>query len=242
MVKSSMEQNERYDAAEGLVDSDGGHSPSAPSTGQADPASGVARIGPLAPGQRWSVGRKREVVLRLMRGESTEFLSRELGLPIFKLKAMAREGRGRAEGARRRPGQHRVSRRHAAHRRAQHRCRVAAREGRASRPFGLQEVAVMAAVISPASGRRYGIERVCRTWSVPRSGFMPPARRACRAMRRHPAQPGAGRSPPLATRRCSPPSAPISRARHGPARGIARSGPGCAHSTASGSRASGCYA
>ena len=29
----------------------------------------------------------------------------------------------------------------------------------------------MAAVISPASGRRYGIERVCRTWSVPRSGF-----------------------------------------------------------------------
>jgi transposase InsO family protein len=29
----------------------------------------------------------------------------------------------------------------------------------------------MAAAISPASGRRYGVERVCRTWSVPRSGF-----------------------------------------------------------------------
>ena len=43
------------------------------------------RIGPLAPGQRWSVARKREVVLRLLRGESAELLSRELGLPMFKL-------------------------------------------------------------------------------------------------------------------------------------------------------------
>ena len=80
MVKSNMEQNERYDAAVEPVDSEGGRIPSALSTGQADPASGVARIGPLAPGQRWSVGRKREIVLRLMRGESTELLSRELGL------------------------------------------------------------------------------------------------------------------------------------------------------------------
>jgi hypothetical protein len=31
------------------------------------------------------VARKREVVLRLLRGESVELLSRELGLPIFKL-------------------------------------------------------------------------------------------------------------------------------------------------------------
>jgi hypothetical protein len=29
----------------------------------------------------WSVGRKREVVLRLLRGESAENLSRELGVP-----------------------------------------------------------------------------------------------------------------------------------------------------------------
>ena len=44
-----------------------------------------ARPGPLAPGQRWSAARKREVALRLLRGESAELLSRELGLPIFKL-------------------------------------------------------------------------------------------------------------------------------------------------------------
>ena len=34
--------------------------------------------GPLSEGQRWSAGRKREVVLRLLRGESVEALSREL--------------------------------------------------------------------------------------------------------------------------------------------------------------------
>ena len=46
----------------GPVGSEGGRSASTLSTGQAVPAGG------LAPGQRWSVGRKREVVLRLLRG------------------------------------------------------------------------------------------------------------------------------------------------------------------------------
>jgi hypothetical protein len=36
--------------------------------------------GPLPPGQRWRVARKRAVVLRLLRGESMELLSRELGV------------------------------------------------------------------------------------------------------------------------------------------------------------------
>jgi uncharacterized protein HemY len=48
-------------------------------------AKGGAALGPLAPGQRWSAARKREAVLRLMRGEAAELLSRELGLPVFKL-------------------------------------------------------------------------------------------------------------------------------------------------------------
>jgi hypothetical protein len=39
------------------------------------PASGVT-TGGLAPGQRWSVARKRDVVLRLLRGESVEAISR----------------------------------------------------------------------------------------------------------------------------------------------------------------------
>jgi hypothetical protein len=46
---------------------------------------GGAVVGPLAPGQRWSVMRKREVVLRLLRGESLEALSRELAVEIHRL-------------------------------------------------------------------------------------------------------------------------------------------------------------
>src|ERR1019366_2659183 len=63
----------------GPVGSEGGRSPSTLPIGQAVPPGG------LAPGQRWSVGRKREVVLRLLRGESTESLSRELGVPSYRL-------------------------------------------------------------------------------------------------------------------------------------------------------------
>ena len=40
---------------------------------------------PWAPGQRWSAGRKREVVLRLLRGESLDALSREVGVEIYRL-------------------------------------------------------------------------------------------------------------------------------------------------------------
>lgn len=35
--------------------------------------------------KRWSANRKREVVLRLMRGESIDALSRELGIEIYRL-------------------------------------------------------------------------------------------------------------------------------------------------------------
>ena len=39
----------------------------------------------LAPGQRWTVARKREVVLRMFRGESLDKLSREFGVEIYRL-------------------------------------------------------------------------------------------------------------------------------------------------------------
>ena len=84
----------------------GGRSPSTLSTGQAPPAPAAAptcvpapRIGPLAPGQRWSVARKRDVVLRLLRGESAELLSRELGLPIFKLEQWRQKAEAAVDGA-----------------------------------------------------------------------------------------------------------------------------------------------
>ena len=44
----------------------------------------AAGAGSLAPGQRWSASRKRDVVLRLLRGESLEALSRETGVEIYR--------------------------------------------------------------------------------------------------------------------------------------------------------------
>ena len=35
--------------------------------------------------KRWSAGRKKQVVLRLLRGESVDALSREVAVPIFRL-------------------------------------------------------------------------------------------------------------------------------------------------------------
>jgi len=49
------------------------------------PPAGTVVNGPLAQGQRWSVARKREVALRLLRGEPAEMLSRELGVEIYRL-------------------------------------------------------------------------------------------------------------------------------------------------------------
>ena len=60
-------------------------------TGRGIGATGVraddaaAGAGSLAPGQRWSASRKRDVVLRLLRGESLEALSREVGVEIYRL-------------------------------------------------------------------------------------------------------------------------------------------------------------
>jgi len=65
----------------------------------ATPAKAPPKVGPLAPGQRWSVARKREVVLRLLRGENVELLSRELGVPIFKLEQWRQKADAALDGA-----------------------------------------------------------------------------------------------------------------------------------------------
>lgn len=59
----------------------------------------TAKIGPLAPGRRWGVARRREVVLRLLRVESVELLSRELGVPIFKPEQWRRKADAALDGA-----------------------------------------------------------------------------------------------------------------------------------------------
>lgn len=105
-MMSSMKQIEHPSADDGPVGNEGGRSPSMLSTGQAPPAPAAAptsvpmpKVGPLAPGQRWSVARKREVVLRLLRGESVELLSRELGVPIFKLEQWRQKADAALDGA-----------------------------------------------------------------------------------------------------------------------------------------------
>ena len=55
---------------------------------------GEAAVGPLGPGQRWSVMRKREVALRMLRGESLEGLSRELGVEMYRLEAWRQRALG----------------------------------------------------------------------------------------------------------------------------------------------------
>jgi len=97
MVKSSMNEIEARDAGDEPVDNGGGRGPSPLSTGDGD--GGAARLGPLVPGQRWSVARKREVVLRLLRGESAELLSRELGVPLYKLEQWRQKADAALEGA-----------------------------------------------------------------------------------------------------------------------------------------------
>lgn len=52
----------------------------------AEPPSAAGADGQgLAPGQRWTAARKTGVVLRLLQGEPLDALSREIGVPIFKL-------------------------------------------------------------------------------------------------------------------------------------------------------------
>lgn len=70
---------EKNVAVDGAVVNEGERSSSAFSMAHGTP------VGPLGPGQRWSAGRKREVVLRLLRAEPVELLSRELGVEIFRL-------------------------------------------------------------------------------------------------------------------------------------------------------------
>jgi transposase len=50
-----------------------------------DEKRGKTSTGALGPGQRWSASRRQEVVLRPLRGEASEALSRELGVEVYRL-------------------------------------------------------------------------------------------------------------------------------------------------------------
>lgn len=89
------ETPERVDGDDAPVGRVGGRCPSTLSTGGGAKASG----GPLAPGQRWSVARKRAVVLRLIAGEPVELVSREIGVPVFKLERWRERAEVALDGA-----------------------------------------------------------------------------------------------------------------------------------------------
>lgn len=94
-----MNGQDRAAAVDEPLDSVGGQSRSTLSTGFASVPEGPLEVGQLAPGQRWSVARKRAVALRLLRGEPMELLSRELGVPVYKLERWLAKAEAALEGA-----------------------------------------------------------------------------------------------------------------------------------------------
>ena len=163
-------------------------------------AHGRAKSAGQAGMQRWSAARKRDVVLRLLRGESIDTVSRQIGIEPYRLEqwrdsALAALDAGLKERPEDDPLQAGLG---AAYKRLgelEHGERTAAREDRPPggwRAFSPGEVAQMSAAISPATGRSYGVQRVCRVWALPRSSFYHAANRntaAAAPARRGPAPP-----------------------------------------------------
>ncbi len=84
---------EKQVAVDGPVVCEGELGSSTISPGQVSPA------GPLGLGQRWTVARKREVVLWPLRGELAELISRQLGLQIFRLEQWRKTAIGGIDAA-----------------------------------------------------------------------------------------------------------------------------------------------
>jgi hypothetical protein len=88
---NQTKQTDETDTVAAPVGRVGGRRPSTLSIGDGTPG-GAPETGPLGPGQRWSLARKRAIVLRLLRGEAPELVSREIGVPVYKLERWAHAG------------------------------------------------------------------------------------------------------------------------------------------------------
>ena len=139
------------------------------SPGQALPA------GPLGLGQRWTVARKREVVLRLLRDEPVQLLSRQLGVEIFRLEQWREKAIGGIDASlKQRKGDPVQAELDSAMKRiGELTMQVGTAGGQDGdlRPFGAAEVAAMSAATSPGTGLAYGLRRVCAAWGMARSSF-----------------------------------------------------------------------
>ena len=127
-------------------------------------------------GGRFSAGRKRETVLRLLRGEDLESVSRELGITaarasLWRDQFLVCGAGGPQEPCDGCPGR-RPSSAAGQDRRAADGDRVAVCEGGPAggqRPFGPAEVDAMSGAQSISTRRAYGVQRVCRVWHCARS-------------------------------------------------------------------------
>ena len=160
---------EKKVAVDGSVVNEGEFGSSTFSPGQAVPA------GPLGLGQRWTVARKREVVLRLLRGEPVQLLSRQLGVEIFRLEQWREKAIGGIDASlKERKGDPVQAELDSAMKRiggVDHAGGTAGGQDGDVRPFGAAEVAAMSAATSPGTGLAYGLRRVCAAWGMARSSF-----------------------------------------------------------------------
>ena len=122
-------------------------------------------------GGRFSAGRKCEVVMRLLRGEDLESVSRAVGITAARAAHWRTQflAAGQAGLKSRAPGcsGRRPPSAAGQDRRAADGDRVTVREGGppgGRRPFGPAEVDAMSGAQSISIRRAYGVQRVCRVW------------------------------------------------------------------------------
>src|SRR3954453_6079228 len=136
-------------------------------------ASGAIGVGR---GGRMSRQRKRDAVLRLLRGEDLEMVSRSLGVTAATLTTWRDSFLAAGRGF---PGGPAHGWRDARERAAEGAARQNAAQARTAgtedyqpggrTPFGSAEVEAMSCTVSPSSGKSYGLALVCRAWRTPRA-------------------------------------------------------------------------
>jgi len=115
---------------------------------------------------RMSRQRKTAAVLRLLRGEDLDLVSRSLGVTAARLTGWRDAFLAAGEGIGKRPAEGPTWG-------GADRAGPVEREDRHPRgeaPFGPTEAQVMSRATSPVNGKRYGLARVCRIWRLARSG------------------------------------------------------------------------
>jgi hypothetical protein len=145
--------------------------------------------------KRWSAGRKKEVVLRLLRGEPVDAVSREVAVPIDKLEGWRERAlAGIDAGLKERENDPVEKQLDEANRRIGElvmEVEILPERKAGEAPFGRPEVVAMSRETSAGAGKPYGLERVCRVLEFPRSAIYAQAQRqAAKVVPLHPARRG----------------------------------------------------